>query len=205
MKWIKFLTQNKIPYYIYKLKREDFIILNKKKSNIIIILSGIIFITKVFPNKELLPLAILDKHSILIKNNKKVKTYYKIIALEKAYILTLNEYSINKSSINILMGINIFNGLKKTIDNYEAMNNIMSQKQVKNRIIQLIFTICLQFGKIKSQKISIPFKLSNKNIAILTGTSENTVNKVIRTIYKKDIIKELSNKAISIKNILHLK
>nr|YP_009393408.1 global nitrogen transcriptional regulator [Symphyocladiella dendroidea]ARW61970.1 global nitrogen transcriptional regulator [Symphyocladiella dendroidea] len=203
MKWIKLLKQNKIPYYIYRLKEEDFIILNKNNSNIIIILSGIVFITKVFPNKELLPIAILNKHNILIKSNKESKIYYKIVALERAYILTLSEYNLNKSK-NILIEINILNSYNKTIGKYEAMNNIMSQKQIKNRILQLIFTICLQFGKVESQKIFIPFKLSNKNIAILTGTSEHTVNKVIRKIYKQGIIKEYNNKVISINNILYL-
>nr|YP_010619360.1 Global nitrogen transcriptional regulator [Amplisiphonia pacifica]WAX03373.1 Global nitrogen transcriptional regulator [Amplisiphonia pacifica] len=204
MKWIKLLTQNKIPYYIYKLKKEDFIILNKNTDNIIIILSGIIFITKVFTNKELLPIAILDKHNILITSNKETKTYYKIVSLEKAYILTLNKYNLKKSTTGILIEIELLNNYNKTISNYEAMNNIMSQKKIKNRILQLIFTICLQFGKIESQRILIPFKLSNKNIAILTGTSENTVNKIIKRIYKQGIIKERSNKIISINNILNL-
>nr|YP_010619749.1 Global nitrogen transcriptional regulator [Tayloriella tenebrosa]WAX03762.1 Global nitrogen transcriptional regulator [Tayloriella tenebrosa] len=201
MKWIKFLTQKKIPYYIYKLQKEDFIILNKNNSKIIIILSGIIFITKVFPNKELIPVAILDENNILIKSNKEIKTYYKIFALEKTYILTLDEYKLNESNI---IGINLLHGYKKTIGKYEAMNNIISQKQIKNRILQLIFTICLEFGKLKNQKIFIPFKLSNKNIATLTGTSENTVNKVIREIYTEDLIKDISNNIISIKNILNL-
>nr|YP_010618974.1 Global nitrogen transcriptional regulator [Deltalsia parasitica]WAX02987.1 Global nitrogen transcriptional regulator [Deltalsia parasitica] len=204
MNWIKILTQNRIPYYIYKLKREDFIILNKKNSNIIIILSGIIFITKVFPNKELLPIAILDKTNIFIKSNKERRTYYKIFALEEAYVLTFNASFLNKTYINHSININLLNKYKKTIDKYEAMNNIMSQKQIQNRILQLIFTICLQFGTVKNQKISIPFRLSNKNIAILTGTSEHTINKVIRRIYNKGIIKEKNNKIISINNIYYL-
>nr|YP_010619554.1 Global nitrogen transcriptional regulator [Xiphosiphonia pinnulata]WAX03567.1 Global nitrogen transcriptional regulator [Xiphosiphonia pinnulata] len=203
MKWIKLLTKNKIPYYIYKIKKEDFIILNKNNSNAMIILSGIIAITKVFHNKELLPIAILDRNNILIRGSKEAKTYYKIVALEKTYILTLNKDLLNKSN-NILININLLNSYNKTIDKYEAMNHIMSQKQIKHRILQLIFTICLQFGKVESQKIFIPFKLSNKNIAILTGTSENTVNKVIRKIYQQGIIKDYSNKVISINNILDL-
>nr|YP_010619944.1 Global nitrogen transcriptional regulator [Symphyocladia marchantioides]WAX03957.1 Global nitrogen transcriptional regulator [Symphyocladia marchantioides] len=204
MKWVKILAQNKIPYYIYKIKQEDFIILNKNNSNIIIILSGILFITKVFPNKESLPIAMLNKHDIFIKNNKEAKIYYKIIALEKAYLLTLNTNNLEKSK-NILIKNDILNSYKQTVNEYEAMNNVMSQKQIKNRILQLIFTICLKFGKIKNQKILIPFKLSNKNIAILTGTSKNTVNKIMREIYQQNIIQEYNNKIIYINNIYNLK
>nr|WGH12781.1 Global nitrogen transcriptional regulator [Echinothamnion sp.] len=207
MKWIKFLTNNKIPYCIYKLKKEDFIILNNrnnKDGNILIILSGCIFVTKVFYNKELLPIVILNKNNIFIKENKELKIYYKLIALEKTYILTLNLSKLNNNQISTLLRINILHAYKKTIEKYESINKIMCQKHIKSRIIQLILTICLQFGKIKNQQIFIPFQLSNKNIAILTGTSENTVSKIIKTIYSKHIIKDLSKKVIILDNILNL-
>nr|YP_010851111.1 Global nitrogen transcriptional regulator [Aphanocladia stichidiosa]WGH13966.1 Global nitrogen transcriptional regulator [Aphanocladia stichidiosa] len=207
MKWIKFLTNNKIPYYIYKLKKEDFIILNNiknKNKNIIIILSGTIFITKVFPNKESLPIAILNKNNILIKNNKELRIYYKIIALEKTYILTLDLFILKQNKVHTLFRMNILNAYKKTIEQYEVINNIMSQKNIKNRILQLIFNICLRFGQIKNQQIFIPFQLSNKNIAILTGTSTNTVSKIMKKIYNKNIIKNLNKKVIFLDNIFNL-
>nr|WGH13769.1 Global nitrogen transcriptional regulator [Lophurella pseudocorticata] len=207
MKWIKFLTNNKIPYYIYKLKTADFIILNNikhKNNNILIILSGTIFITKVFPNKELLPIAILNKDNILIKNNKELKIYHKLIALEKTYVLTLDLFILKQNKVNTLFRINILNAYKKTIEQYEVINNIMSQKNIKNRILQLILNICLRFGQVKNQKIFIPFQLSNKNIAILTGTSENTVSKTMKKIYNKNIIKNLNKKVIFLDNILNL-
>nr|YP_010851705.1 Global nitrogen transcriptional regulator [Echinothamnion hystrix]WGH14560.1 Global nitrogen transcriptional regulator [Echinothamnion hystrix] len=207
MKLIKFLTNNKIPYYIYKLKKEDFIILNNiknKNHNILIILSGTIFITKVFPNKELLPIAILNKNNILIKNNKELKIYHKLVALEKTYVLTLDLFILKQDKVNTLLKMNILNPYKKTIEQYEVINNIMSQKNIKNRILQLILNICLQFGKVKNQQIFIPFQLSNKNIAILTGTSENTVNKIMKQIYNKSIIKNLNKKVIFLDNILNL-
>nr|YP_010851507.1 Global nitrogen transcriptional regulator [Echinothamnion hookeri]WGH14362.1 Global nitrogen transcriptional regulator [Echinothamnion hookeri] len=203
MKWIKFLTSNKIPYYIYKLKREDFIILNNN-NNIVIILSGTIFITKVFANKELLPIAILNKNNIFIKNNKELKIYHKLVALENTYVLTLDLFIVQQNKVNTLLKINILNAYKKTLEQYEIINNIMSQKNIKNRILQLILNVCLQFGKVKNQQIFIPFQLSNKNIAILTGTSENTVSKIMKQIYNKKIIKNLNKKVIFIDNILNL-
>nr|WGH12977.1 Global nitrogen transcriptional regulator [Echinothamnion sp.] len=207
MKWMKFLAHNKIPYYIYKLKQEDFIILNNIKNrnnNIIIILSGCIFVTKVFPNNELLPITILDRNHIFIKDSKELKLYYKLIALETTYILTFNSSILNNNKISTLLGISIINAYKKTLEKYEAINNIMGQKNTKNRILQLILNICLQFGKVKNQQILIPFQLSNTNIAILTGTSKNTVNKIMKSIYNKSIIKELNKKVIIVDNILNL-
>nr|YP_010850913.1 Global nitrogen transcriptional regulator [Lophurella mutabilis]WGH13571.1 Global nitrogen transcriptional regulator [Lophurella mutabilis] len=207
MKWIKFLTKNKIPYYIYKLKKEDCIILNNiknKNNNVLIILSGTIFITKVFPNKELLPIAILNKNNILIKNNKELKIYYKLVALEKTYVLTLDLFILKQNKANTLLRINMLNAYKKTIEQYEAINNIMSQKSIKNRILQLILNMCLKFGQVKNQQVFIPFQLSNKNIAILTGTSKNTVSKIMKKIYNKNIIKNLNKKVIFLDNILNL-
>nr|YP_009398136.1 global nitrogen transcriptional regulator [Gredgaria maugeana]ARW67322.1 global nitrogen transcriptional regulator [Gredgaria maugeana] len=207
MKWIKFLARNKIPHYIYKLKQEDCIILNNiknKNNSILIILSGCIFITKVFPNKEILPIAILHINDIFIEKNKELKIYYKLVALETTYILTFNTSILNKNKISTLLEISIINAYKKTIEKYEAINNIMCQKSIKNRILQLILNISLQFGKVRNQQILIPFQLSNKNIAILTGTSKNTVNKIMRTIYSKSIIKDLDKKIIILDNILNL-
>nr|YP_010851309.1 Global nitrogen transcriptional regulator [Aphanocladia delicatula]WGH14164.1 Global nitrogen transcriptional regulator [Aphanocladia delicatula] len=204
MKWIKFLAHNKIPHYIYKLKQEDFVILNNKNNNILIILSGCIFITKVFPNKEVLPIAILHINDIFIENNKELKLYYKLVALETTYIITFNTSILNNNKISTLLEISIINAYKKTIEKYETINNVMCQKSIKNRILQLILNICLQFGKVRNQQILIPFQLSNKNIAILTGTSKNTVNKIMKTIYNKSIIKDLNKNIIIIDNILNL-
>nr|YP_009392144.1 global nitrogen transcriptional regulator [Periphykon beckeri]ARW60492.1 global nitrogen transcriptional regulator [Periphykon beckeri] len=207
MKLIKFLKKRKIPFYIYQLNKEDCIILNNINSNnnnIIIVLSGFIFINKVFSNKEILPIAILDRKAISIQTSKELKTYYKLIALEKTYILTINKNIITENRMNIFLTTNILIRYYKTIERYEAINNIMIHKYITNRILQLVFNICIQFGKIKNKKVSIPFQLSSYNIAILTGTSENTVNKIIKTIDQYNIIKNLHQTVIAVDNILNL-
>nr|ARW60695.1 global nitrogen transcriptional regulator [Polysiphonia sp.] len=206
MKWIKFLTINNIPYYIYKIKKEDSIIISniKNNNNIIIILCGLAYLTQVFTNQELLPVAILDKNKILFSEAKKQQIYHKLVALDTTYVLSLDEFTLKRSSLSVVLGIHLLESYKQTIHKYELTNTIISQKYIKNRILQLIFTICLQFGEIKNQKILIPFHLSQKNIAILTGTSKNSVSKVMKKISKMNIIKDLDKKMIYINNILQL-
>nr|YP_009654457.1 Global nitrogen transcriptional regulator [Pleurostichidium falkenbergii]QCH39744.1 Global nitrogen transcriptional regulator [Pleurostichidium falkenbergii] len=208
MKWIKFFTINKIPYYIYKLNKEDSIVLsniNNKDNKVTFILSGIIYIKKVFSNKEILPIAILNENNIFAINNKEENIYYQLSALKTTYILTLGEYFLKKANSKILLEINILTTYQKTIEQYQYMNMIMSQKNILNRIIQIIFILCLKFGKVKNKNIVLPFKLSKQNIAIMAGTSENTVNKIMKKVYKGGIINELNKTSISIKNIANLK
>nr|YP_009397733.1 global nitrogen transcriptional regulator [Dipterosiphonia australica]ARW66919.1 global nitrogen transcriptional regulator [Dipterosiphonia australica] len=206
MKWIKFCITNRIPYYIYRLQKEDSIILNNiKPDGFIIILSGIVYITKVFANREVSPIAILNENNIFIKNQKENKIHYTMVALQTTYIININHNIHKYQKGNILTCINILNNYKQTYEKYEVINKIVCQKQVKHRILQLIFILSLQYGIIKGQTIFIPFNLSYHNIAILTGTSKNTVVKVMKKMYAIGIKRDIIHNTILIKNILNLK
>lgn len=201
MEWIKFLTISKIKYHIYKLNKSDTLILHNLENvnnKIIIILYGLMYIVKVFPNKELLPIAILDKNTILINYKKDNQIYYKLVALETTYIISFKE-----ENNNIHTELNIIKYYKKTLKRYEEMSEIISQRKTKNRIVQLILLIGLKFGIIRNQVILIPFKLSQENIAMMTGLSQNSINKTMRVIYEMGIIEE-NKRIINLSNILNI-
>ena len=203
MEWIKFLTISKIKYHIYKLNKSDTLILHNLENvnnKIIIILYGLIYIVKVFPNKELLPIAILDKNTILINYKKDNQIYYKLVALETTYIISFKEDNPNHTINTELNNIKYY---KKTLKRYEEMSEIISQRKTKNRIVQLILLIGLKFGIIRNQVILIPFKLSQENIAMMTGLSQNTINKTMKVIYKMGIIEE-NKRIINLSNILNI-
>nr|ARW69414.1 global nitrogen transcriptional regulator [Polysiphonia sp.] len=207
MKWIKYLTINKIPYHIYKIKKKDSIILTNvenENNNLLIILCGILYITKVFPNKELLPVAILEKNEIFSQNRKNKDIYYKLTSLETTYVLSIEEHKVKMSNSYISKDINILKSHQKTVYKYELNNEIISQRYTKDRIIQLILIICLQFGKIKNKQLLIPFKLSQKNIAILSGTNKSSVNKTIKKMRTMKILRNVDKKTIYINNLLNL-
>lgn len=199
MQWIKFLSIHKTPHYIYKLSQYDHLIITNVHSNTdknIIILYGITCVIKTFSNQEIIPVAILTKNNIFTNNNKDHTIYYKIIALELTYVITFNKTT-NQDRLNII------EYYIKTLEKYENMNQIMSQRQAKARIFQLILSICLQFGKVNKNTITMPFKLSKQCISTMTGLSEHTVSKIISKLHNKDILKK-DQKTISIKNLLNI-
>ncbi len=204
MRWTKFLITNKIKYNLYKINTKDSIIIKKINHNqVMIILFGISYIAETFINNEICPLAVLKTNNIFTINKSSRPIYYKIIPLTKTYILNIE---INKDIDKKLYMLIYKEKLKSYIIEHDTtINTIIRQKNTTNRILQLILILCLKCGQIKGKDIHIPFELSNKNIAILTGTSENTVTKIINKIYKSKIIKKMDHKIVVLDNINNLK
>nr|YP_009398562.1 global nitrogen transcriptional regulator [Lophocladia kuetzingii]ARW67748.1 global nitrogen transcriptional regulator [Lophocladia kuetzingii] len=208
MKWINFLIDSNIQYYIYKLDLEDAIILNKNNSNknkLFTVLNGSILVTKIFYNNEIIPIAILNNNNIFTIKNLSDRYYYQIKALEKTYIITftLQKIFTKKNRTNLL--VHIIENYQKTIHHYEVMNEIINQKYAKLRILQLIFILCLEFGRIEQKKIFLPMKLSYHNLAIISGTNKTTVSKIIREMHKNKVIKYSNKYKIYINNIFNIK
>ena len=204
MTWIKFLLGNHIKYHLYKIKKEDSIIIKKiNDPQIIIILSGTSYIAEKFTNNEISPIAILKTNNTFTINNSNRAIYYKIIPLETTYILNVEPNKIINRKFYML----IYKNKSKNyiVENNKIINTIIKQKNISNRIIQLILTLCLNCGHIRGKNIYIPFSLSNKDIAILTGTSENSVTKIINKLYKSKVIKKIDRKIILLEDIKNLK
>lgn len=207
MKWINLFTKNSIKYCIYKLNKEDWIwIKNVYTNNSLIILYGSIYITKTFTNQEIIPLAILNKDNIFTpqETNINYKFYYKLIALETTYLISFNITSLKNIRNENYFISNIIKSYKITLSKYESMNEILNQKNAKNRITQLILFLCLEFGTINKKQIYIPFKLSQKSLANMSNTNKNTVNKIIKCICDNIYVKYLKRKKIYIHNIFNI-
>nr|YP_009398779.1 global nitrogen transcriptional regulator [Kuetzingia canaliculata]ARW67965.1 global nitrogen transcriptional regulator [Kuetzingia canaliculata] len=208
MKWINFLIGQNIPYYIYKLHKEDTIIVNyyvSQINKIILIIDGSIYCVKVFPNKELLPIALLKKNNLFRIEQSKTKQqfYYQLKALKKTYIITFNLNDIYKKTSNSFL-IDILYSYDDTLKQYEIMNEIMSQKYIKNRIFQIILLLCLQFGKVNQNKIYLTFKISYRELAILSGTNKTTVSRILKKMNRDKLIEYYKKNKIYICNIFKI-
>lgn len=184
MNWIIFFTRQGITYQVYKLNEGDSIILkNKEEKNleIAIILTGIISLAKIFCNKEVLPLAILNKNDIVYQKSID-QTNYQITALKSSYIIKIKEENLYQVGIKIKYKPNIAKYYQQTIQKYEEIISIISQTNKTKRIILFILLIFWRFGKIDEYKIIISFKLKKHCISAMTATSKNTVNKIIKKI-----------------------
>lgn len=209
MKWIRHLSENQIPYYIYKLNKSDHILyktcLDKNKA--LIILHGIICLFEILPTQEIIPLAILNKNNIInfTKLNMTKQSYYKILAFETTYIISFyinNSHHQNTNQASFFL--DIIESYQSTLIKYEIMNYILTHKYHKARIIQLILFFCLEFGIINQNEIYIPLSIPQTTIAIITHSNKNTINKILKQISNKIPIRYSSKKIICIKNILDL-
>lgn len=194
MTWINEFSNSQIPYYIYKLNKNDSIIYNYNSDDnqSLIVLNGTIYILKIFTNKEIIPIAILNSNHIINLNSFTInkKSYYKIIAFETTYIISfsVNNLKYNSSRYKSLI-INIVYSYELTLKKYEIMNNILMHKHIKDRLIQLILFLSLEFGIVNQKQIIIPFKISQKSLANIVGSNNITINKIITKLSKKMLIK----------------
>lgn len=208
MKWIHYFSKSKINYYIYKLNKGDSIIYRNlyNKYSSIIILHGLIYVKKVFTNKESLPLALLyNDHIITLKNNYRSKYYYFLQAFDTTYILSFHDEDLYKNQHeNYELLIHLIKSYKFTINNYEIINNIFNHKYIKHRLIQLILFLSREFGIIHKETILIPIKISQYEIANMLGTNKITINKILKTLSHIISIKSTYKTTIYVKNIFEL-
>nr|YP_009398994.1 global nitrogen transcriptional regulator [Cliftonaea pectinata]ARW68058.1 global nitrogen transcriptional regulator [Cliftonaea pectinata] len=209
MKWTSFFTDYNIPYYIYKLKKEDAIVLNNLnlKNQSIIIIYGSIYATKIFRNKKTLPLAILKTGNIFHIKHLKHKNlfYYKLIAIEETYILSFEIDKLkNKKKITHNFLFHIINSYNNTIQKYEVMSEIINQKYTKKRLIQLILLLCLEFGIFKDKKVCIPLKMSQKNLSQMISINKNNINQIIKFLNKDTKIYYSKQKKFLINDVFQI-
>lgn len=202
MKWINSLNTCKVPYYIYKLNKNDSTIICNEyqhENQFIIVLHGSIYILKNFGNKQVIPIVILNKNSIFSTNYLNSQFYYQFIALEKTYLIIMNNTTIKQ--LNGQLMFSIIQSYQKTLGAYEIMNEAINQKYAKNKVIQVILLMFFQFGIINKEQIQLPFKISQTELAIITGTNRATLNKIIKEISN---IKYSRKKSMQINNIFNL-
>nr|WMP11926.1 Global nitrogen transcriptional regulator [Laurencia australis]WMP12138.1 Global nitrogen transcriptional regulator [Laurencia australis] len=204
MRWINLLNNCKIPYNIYKLNKNDSTIICTQYNNqnyLTIILHGSIYIIKIFENKKVIPIVILGKNSLFSTKDISNRFYYQLIALEKTYILTVKIKNPNKLSSELM--INIIESYRKTLNSYQIINETINQKHKKNRVIQMILFLLFEFGIINQKQIQLPFKISQKNLAKITGTNKKTINKIINNIKIKYNTNYSKKRSIQINNIFN--
>nr|WCH55416.1 global nitrogen transcriptional regulator [Hypnea brasiliensis] len=193
MKWLNYFLNFNIPFYIYKLNINDSIILSNdiKINQPMIILYGIVYIIKSFYNNKKTTIAILEANNILHINQIKEKNcHYKIIAISTSFLISFqwkNLVNINKS-FNHMIFKEIIKLYIKTNKKYEMMNIIMSHKYIKNRVIQLLLFCARDFGNINREKITICYYISQNTIAIISGSTRTTINRILKHLnYNKSI------------------
>nr|YP_009297848.1 global nitrogen transcriptional regulator [Kumanoa americana]AOM67582.1 global nitrogen transcriptional regulator [Kumanoa americana] len=187
--------------HVYKLSIGDSLIVHKENNrNLYLILEGVIVLSKVFTNEEILSIGIFSWQDIIITNFDNLSSpnyFYKVQAICSTYIISINRKNVTYTQKIIHMKS------KQTSIKYQNMIEILAHKNIKHRFIQLLLTLCNICGIIDKNYIEIQLSLSQTIIAAILGSNRNTINQLIQEMQKKQLIYYAKNKII-IYNLLNL-
>lgn len=202
------ILQSNTNYYIYKLHKGDSIIYSnsRKQNQYFIILSGCVYISQIFTNKEILSIAILDSLKIICTKSLNItdNSYHQISSLTKTYIMSFNAENLKTTHINELFLQFIIKNYEITMKRYHIMNFIFVHRYIKQRFIQFILFLALEFGIIHEKEIFIPYKISQNQLSMIIGSNQITINKILKNLSCNIQIKYSHEKKIYIKNIFTL-
>lgn len=194
MEWLTNLENHNISFNIHILKKNDCILANQriKPNQIICILDGFIQTLQVFTNGETICIKLLYANDLFTNINtynkepyQNINYYYKSIALTKTVIATINETTFIKK---IQHNTNLLNEFCNTnFYHNNEITQILSHRNTKKRLIQLLFILIEHFGKFTEHKFVIPFNLSHYTIATIIGSQRITVNRIMNDL-KKNIL-----------------
>nr|YP_009313180.1 Global nitrogen transcriptional regulator [Dermonema virens]SCW21434.1 Global nitrogen transcriptional regulator [Dermonema virens] len=186
-------------YNMYKLNPGDSLVIYPKDSNTYIVIQGLLVINQEFSNgKKFSRYMINNGYFIqkLFKYQKFYNYFYTIDAINMSYILTISgdSKSFNERLIS-LEGNHCIHS--------RNMLDIHIHKNTQNKVIHLLLMLSELTGQSSSNYILLNTKISFSTIAIIVGTSRNTVSRIINQL-KREKLLMYQNKRFIIYNLAKL-
>jgi hypothetical protein len=181
--------------YSYKLKAGDSLVIHRGTTNTYIILEGSLIMNRIFTNKEIFTTSLITTGNVVITffdSLHATNYFYQVEAISTTYLISFNnlEHTITSKYINIVF-------------NYYSIAEILIHKSVKHRLIHLLLILSHMFGKQQQEHISIDLTLSYGILSSITGSSRNTISRLIKVLENDNLIKYSKNKII-IKSLVNL-
>lgn len=191
MKWLEDLENWNTSFKIHVLQKHDCILISHKTNSnqSLYILDGLIEITQIFTNKEKICIELLFKNDIFIKQKSnyidKVNYYYKIVAIKKTAIVNIS----SKRFANINQKPEFLYTYNINIEkNNHKMAQILSHKNTKKRVVQLLLILAKNFGRFNKNNITIPFYISHQIIGSITGSQRANISRIMNYLKKNKMI-----------------
>lgn len=188
-----------IPCFIYKLNMRDSLIYtsNSDYQRNILIMQGAVLVLKIFTNREIIPMSILNDHSIIFIKNYSFDIenyYYKAVALKETYMISLKMDDISSQIIHRYFIKAFYNTIRKQI----LIAQILLHKEANNRTLQIIIYLSEYFGYLKNNDIIVDLQINYNLLALMTATNTKNMRKIINKLKNRIIIKSNKNKIIYI-------
>ena len=199
MRWLRKLENSNLSFYIHQLKEQDAILTNNQKNNkqIICILEGSMKLLKIFSNNEKICVRLMHRNEIINCSEFNLlqagKYYYSLTAVTYSIIATIQakEFKI-KAKKKLQASI-----CKLKYLNHNSVIYILSHRNTKKRIVQMLLILMQKLGQIRDHKAIIPFHLSHQTIAAITGSQRVTVNRIMNNLKQNGIISYGNKKIIA--------
>nr|YP_010988222.1 global nitrogen transcriptional regulator [Rhodochorton tenue]WOK79418.1 global nitrogen transcriptional regulator [Rhodochorton tenue] len=188
--------------YIYKMKPNDYLILYHGDNKVYSVIEGTLIVNKCFSNNEMFTTNIVSVGGIISPCFYSLPTnnyFYMIEAISISYIIGLS-YKKN-SEKNLCYVYNRSSYISPY--SYHDIEEVLIHKTVKHRLIHLLLVLSQMCGVKHGNKVYLKVILSYKTLSCITGTSENTISKLIRYLTIIDLIK-YREKRITIHNLIIL-
>jgi len=191
MKWLNTLESSNASFHMHILHKEEFILLQNrsKYEYMIYVLEGYAQLLRVFTNSEKVCLQILRSNQIIISHKNSITAENHcdlIIAITKMRLVTTPLVkSTGKAKRNMALLIKTAIGKGNITD---EIVSILSHRNTKKRIVQLLMILTKQFGQTKGTGIIIPIHLTHQAIAEITGSQRITVSRVMASLKRNRII-----------------
>nr|YP_009297647.1 global nitrogen transcriptional regulator [Hildenbrandia rivularis]AOM67191.1 global nitrogen transcriptional regulator [Hildenbrandia rivularis] len=186
-KWGHILSIQKISFEVHEVNQGDCILINfRQRSQTHIITYGSIKLSKIFYNNETLTVAILTQNDFInIPNSENTiaNYYYVAEALSFTSIISYNYTKIlQKSNYCFLIYYELLSAHSRYVAKSSDMIQILSHRDKKRRLTNLLLILSREFGTITAFGIIINLRITHASLAEIIGSHRITVTKILNTL-----------------------
>jgi CRP/FNR family cyclic AMP-dependent transcriptional regulator len=172
-----------------------------------LITKGTIRISKIYNNGAKFTFSFLKEYDLLGKFGEIKKTssslIYEIEALENTYLLKISILkNFNQIHQHKTLYSKLIFALNKRLIRNNMLMEVLTHRNVKNRLISFLLYLALYFGSLSKLGIIINLHLSHSTIAEILCSTRVTITRHIQALKKMEYIKYLKKNIIILNPIL---
>lgn len=196
--WNYLLSIQKNYFTIHKIRLGDCILLNfKHPSKIYLISRGCVKVSKIFRNNYILVFAILAQSDVICTQNI-FPNYFCIVEALSSTSLVSCDYNdiLYHFKYLTIISCEIISAYHRYIYKTNQIIQLLSHRDKRNRLINLLLILCKNKGVITKFGIIINLSITNYKLANIIGSSRITVNNIFNKLKKDKLISIWNNRVI---------
>ena len=181
-------------------KGDNILIDFKQKNTVYIIAQGFVKLSKVFTNNNILVLGILTENDLInmthAKSNSKYY-YYLAEALSSTLIISYNcRRILQRPHCYSLIYNELLFAHQRHINRNNDIIQILSHRDKKSRLANLLLILCQQVGIITQFGIIINLIITHNTLAMIVGSSRTTITNTLNSLQRHQLISIYKNKLL---------